>query len=331
MTPPEERIPCKEAAGHLAVAEAVVVAVAPPLSATATSLTLDEAGVGDGGIPGGSASCLGKGATDNLSDGGSGSGGGGGRDGVTVEARSIAGSVDGSSASKGACAAGSGKGAIHDLRDDSCSVDVSASVAGKSTVAADDRGRSMKLEVVEVASSRSTSSRVAALVDGNITYTDVDRSVNNNDDDGDSVGLSSSLSPPSSPSRSLQPQSSPAPRRKKKGGAKTHRGRSSLSRSPARRRGRAGAPGRDWAKEAKRRRKLYKKVAKDGVDSGGGVVVAGITAVNGDDGGVGRRDSGGSGGEGFAEDERWGQAGIESMVDLGQWGAGVQNLEIEQR
>ncbi|CAM9273835.1 unnamed protein product [Ectocarpus sp. 12 AP-2014] len=111
-------------------------------------------------------------------------------------------------------------------------------------------------------------------------------------------------------------------KRSKKG---SNKNKKSPSRSPARRRCRGrGAGCRDWEKEAKRRRKLFKKAARLTAEAAA-AAVKGEAIENSGVGGEGREINGGHlGGEetgtppaGF--DERWGgrhQDGRESMVDL---------------
>lgn len=142
-------------------------------------------------------------------------------------------------------------------------------------------------------------------------------------------------------------------KRNKKG---SNKNRKSPSRSPGRRRGRGrGAGCRDWEKEAKRRRKLFKKAARLSAEAA--AAVEGEEIENSGIDGERRTNNGGHlGGEetgippvGF--DERWGgrhQDGRESMVDLEgphqdlhqrmqmqmqqsqQWSA-TENLESQQR
>lgn len=97
-------------------------------------------------------------------------------------------------------------------------------------------------------------------------------------------------------------------------------------RSPTRR-GRRGvssrAGGRDWEKEAKRRRKLYKKIAKEARTT------ARAMPVGGDGGGSDEWDADGGGNrdgpEGWAVCD-----GTESAVDLGPY-QGVQSVALEHR
>lgn len=159
---------------------------------------------------------------------------------------------------------------------------------------------------------------------------------------------------------------SPASRRRRNSGrgkrskTRSNKNKKSPSRSPARRRGRGrGAGCRDWKKEAKRRRKLFKKAARLTAEAAAAAAVEGEAIENSGVGGEGRENNGGHlGGEetgtppaGF--DERWGghhQDGRESMVDLEgshqdlqqhmqmqmqmqqsrQWSA-TENLEFQQR
>lgn len=321
------------------MASAVEVAPAPNATATDPS-SLDEAGVvGGGGIPGGSA-CPEKGTNDDLSGGGGVGGGDVSHGDEMTQVRSAGSVVAGSTTSnKGDCADGcSEKGAEYDRRGDSCRVDDVSSVVDSRTIIAEEVERTMKKPERTGAfgnSSRSTGGRAATLAYDNNTHNEDDAGhvVGNDNDDEDDVASGVSRSPPPSctSSQRPQPQSFPSPRRKKKSrGAKTKKGnKPPSSRSPGRsRRGRSGGLGRDWAKEAKRRRKIYNKVAKDDTFNQG---AAGVVTVGGDDGIGGGSLLCGNGGEGLPEDERWGKAGMESVVDLGQWGAGVHNLEIQQR
>ncbi|CAM9453411.1 unnamed protein product [Ectocarpus fasciculatus] len=122
---------------------------------------------------------------------------------------------------------------------------------------------------------------------------------------------------------------SPASRRRRSSGRGSrnkkgsNKNKKSPSRSPARRRGRGrGAGGRDWEKEAKRRKKLYKKAARLSAEAAA-AVEGEATENSGIDGEGGENNGGHLGSEetgippvGF--DERWGgrQDGRESMVDL---------------
>ncbi|CAB1101984.1 unnamed protein product [Ectocarpus sp. CCAP 1310/34] len=124
---------------------------------------------------------------------------------------------------------------------------------------------------------------------------------------------------------------SPSSRRRRNSGRgkrskkRSTKNKKSASRSPARTRGRGrGAGCRDWEKEAKRRRKLFKKAARLNAEAAA-AAVEGEAIEDSGVGGEGRENNGGHlGGEetgtppaGF--DERWGgrhQDGRESMVDL---------------
>lgn len=182
------------------------------------------------------------------------------------------------------------------------------------------------------------------------------------DDDESNAATSHSPGSPKSPSRlrglkggdlSGSPPSSS--RRKKKtgkgdgGGGKRGSGGVHGSRSPTRRRGRRRGGGgggctggRDWVKEAKRRKKIYKKTAKvAGAHATGAVGVNGVGGPGGDGAGDGVVFSPGTG-ERWGQGEQWAQHqqqqhqhqqqydGTQSAVDLGP-GYGVQNPTFEQR
>ncbi|CAM9748834.1 unnamed protein product, partial [Sphacelaria rigidula] len=181
------------------------------------------------------------------------------------------------------------------------------------------------------------------------------------DDDESNAATSHSPGSPKSPSRlrglkggdlSGSPPSSS--RRKKKtgkgdgGGGKRGSGGVHGSRSPTRRRGRRRGGGgggctggRDWVKEAKRRKKIYKKTAKvAGAHATGAVGVNGVGGPGGDGAGDGVVFSPGTG-ERWGQGEQWAQHqqqqhqhqqqydGTQSAVDLGP-GYGVQNPTFEQ-
>lgn len=185
------------------------------------------------------------------------------------------------------------------------------------------------------------------------------------DDDGSNADTPQSPGSPLSPGRPGElkegdPDRSPpsSARRKRKtgkgdggnGGGK-ERGKSRVhgSRSPTRRRGRRRGSGgggctggRDWAKEAKRRKKIYKKMAKvAGAQATGAVGVSGVRAPAGDGAGRGVAFSLGTG-ERWGQGEQWAQQshqqqqhrqqydGTQSAVDLGP-GYGMQNAAFEQR
>lgn len=173
---------------------------------------------------------------------------------------------------------------------------------------------------------------------------------NSNNARGDNtsiVGWDDSSPPSSSPPRSPRssqahgrrqrlPSGSSPSRRKKRGGTRKGGSHKSSSRSPARRRGRGASPGgRDWAKEAKRRRKLYKRVARatneggEGNGRGGGHDVFGSLAGSTEEGCEEEivLQDGSEQLEGVVKDGR------ESMVDLegGQRQSVVQNLELQAR
>ncbi|CBJ32399.1 conserved unknown protein [Ectocarpus siliculosus] len=139
-------------------------------------------------------------------------------------------------------------------------------------------------------------------------------------DHGSGGFASGDATSPSSTSR--RRRNSGRGKRSKKSGNKNKK---SPSRSPARRRGRGrGAGCRDWEKEAKRRKKLFKKAARLAAEAAA-AAIEGKAIMNSGVGGEGRENNGGHlGGEETGTptagcDERWGgrhQDGRESMVDL---------------